>query len=730
MTFLNPLLLFGLAAAAIPILIHLLNLRRLRTIEFSTLQFLKELQKTKMRRVKIRQWLLLLLRTLLVVALVLAFSRPALKGSLAGTIGTRARTTMVILLDDTPSMSVRTNRGVAFNLAKQSALALLPLFKDDDVAYLVKVSEVRHRKGYTPLTTGESMRKAIEQSVVSQVTVPYGEALRVTAGILSESKNLNHEVYVITDLQATQFALLSVRPDTSGLFARRVRMFLMNIGEEQSNAGVTSTSVISRILSTGKPVQIRADVHNFSRNPLKGLVMSLYLDGTRQVQQLLDIAAFSSRSVELSAVPRSTGNLHGYVQIDDDILDSDNRRYFVVHVPRRIPVLLAGDVEADARLPFLALRTATDSAGTGLFDIQTVLPSQLSIVDVRRYAVVVLCGFQRFSPSTSELLARFVRSGGGLIIFPGIQSDFTSYNTDLFSTLGIPPVSPPQDEGPRSDKFLTFGKIDNAHPLFGGLFERQGSGQPQEPRIESPRVFSSIVPQTGESGHTIIGLTTGGGFLTEYRTGAGHVLLFSVEGGLTGSDFPVKGIFVPLLHRSIMYLAAETDSSETYQTGDNAHIGIRTAQAEHEAYSLHAPSGLDQRTVPRIAPATGIAYFDFTSLADAGIYELRSTRPGGATDNGGKEEILKAFAVNIAPSESDLRQVSPVQLQTFWSSLAIEQDQITTVGGTGTVDTEVLESRFGVELWKHFLILAIACALGEMLVGREPGKATSSSTEE
>ncbi|HXG39208.1 MAG TPA: BatA domain-containing protein, partial [Bacteroidota bacterium] len=79
MTFLNPLVLLGLLAAAIPILLHLFNLRKLRTIEFSTLTFLKELQKSKIRRIKIRQWLLLLLRTLLVILLVMAFARPTVR---------------------------------------------------------------------------------------------------------------------------------------------------------------------------------------------------------------------------------------------------------------------------------------------------------------------------------------------------------------------------------------------------------------------------------------------------------------------------------------------------------------------------------------------------------------------------------------------------------------------------------------------------------------------------
>src|SRR5512136_1813631 len=112
MTFLNPLVLFGLAAAAIPILIHLLNLRKLKVVEFSSLRFLKELQKTRMRRLKLRQWLVLLFRTLLIVFLVLAFSRPALRGSVSALGAKRAASTIVVLLDDSPTMGMRNDHGV------------------------------------------------------------------------------------------------------------------------------------------------------------------------------------------------------------------------------------------------------------------------------------------------------------------------------------------------------------------------------------------------------------------------------------------------------------------------------------------------------------------------------------------------------------------------------------------------------------------------------------------
>src|SRR5262249_5798882 len=82
-SFLNPLLLFGLAAAAVPILIHLFTRKRPREVPFSSLEFLAEVNRSEIRRLRLRQWLLLLLRTLAVAALALAISRPALEGSAA-----------------------------------------------------------------------------------------------------------------------------------------------------------------------------------------------------------------------------------------------------------------------------------------------------------------------------------------------------------------------------------------------------------------------------------------------------------------------------------------------------------------------------------------------------------------------------------------------------------------------------------------------------------------------
>ena len=141
MTFLNPAVLFGLLAASIPILIHLFNLRKLKRIEFSTLAFLKELQKNKIRKVKLKQWILLALRVLIILFLVLAFARPTLKGLAIGGTTSAAKTTAVFIIDDTFSMSVIDNQGSLLNQAKATAKSLLKNFQEGDEAALILVSQ-------------------------------------------------------------------------------------------------------------------------------------------------------------------------------------------------------------------------------------------------------------------------------------------------------------------------------------------------------------------------------------------------------------------------------------------------------------------------------------------------------------------------------------------------------------------------------------------------------------
>jgi hypothetical protein len=125
MTFLNPFILLGLAAAAIPLIIHLFNFRKPKRVDFSSLAFLKERQKTTMQRVRIKQWLLLLLRTLAIGCLVLAFARPTLTGGLGTALGGRATTSIALVIDNSLSMTLRDVQGEYLEQARAIAGSII-----------------------------------------------------------------------------------------------------------------------------------------------------------------------------------------------------------------------------------------------------------------------------------------------------------------------------------------------------------------------------------------------------------------------------------------------------------------------------------------------------------------------------------------------------------------------------------------------------------------------------
>ena len=710
MTFLNPFLLLGLVAAAIPIIIHLFNLRKLKTIEFSSLQFLKELQKTKMRRVKIRQILLLILRTLLIVLIVLAFARPALRGSM-GTIGSHAKSSMVILLDDSPSMSVRDERGAIFTRATTAVDNLLNLVQEGDELYFIRLSEVRHKDVFTPTSAG-AVREVIDKAAPSMETASFRDALGQIAKVLAGTKNFNQEVYLITDAQATQF--VTAARDSADLFDDRVKFFIVETGRQQDNAGVTSLDVATQIISKNKPVSIKAIIRNFAGTPMNNSLMSVYVDGVRVVQQALDIAAQSTGAGDFSIIPKRRGILQGYVQIEDDALDADNKRFFAINVPENISVLLIGGKPQDTRLVSLALTLGGDSSLAGVFTTTQTTQPQLSSLDINKFDVLVFCGVKEFTPTDADRIAQFVKAGGGVAIFPDDESNIPNWNETVFSKLGIPACRPAEGEHVGSNPsgatgFLSFDRVDYDHPLFQGLFEQTSIGKSVTKSVESPRVFKAIKPHAGDRGRTIISLSDGSGFLTEYESGAGRVLLFSVEANLGWSDFPVKGVFAPLLHRSTVYLAQESRRTSTTTVGESIDVALRLKNAPAKnVYAFKSPGGIEERVIPHTSTLSGLSTFESSTASEVGVYQLRDGK-----------DVLHAAAVNIDPAESDLKHATSEELVEFWNRVGVKESQTERLRASDKVEATVLESRLGVELWRYLLALAIVVALIEMAVARE-----------
>jgi Aerotolerance regulator N-terminal/von Willebrand factor type A domain len=711
LTFLNPVVLFGLLSAAIPILLHVFNLRKLKTIEFSTLSFLKELQKTKIRRIKVRQWLLLLLRTLLILLVVFAFSRPTLKGSLPGAIAEQAKTTAVLIIDDSPSMTANDAHGELFKQATDAAVRVTNVFKDGDEAVLVKLSETRANtvSSLSPAQRNFSaVRSALHEMKPSFIHRTLDDALRYSAACMASSKNFNQEIYIFSDFKTgTIVQPPSAAPDIA--FSPATQFFFLPLGErELQNISLDTIGIPNTIFEMNKPFTVKARITNHSAAAVHNHLVSIIQDGTRAAQKGFDLAAGQSTTIEFSITPKHTGFVNGMVELEDDGLEFDNRRYFTVDVPAEIRIALIGS-STDAHYIKLALNTQLADSMASLRLNETPL-ERLTTAQLSSTDVIVLTNPHDMDAASIEKLKMFVAQGGGLLLFPGAQTTVNDFNATLAKAFGISKMLPHEPQPSATESFVEFSKTDLRHPVFQGMFEEYDAAvrkqsASKQPLLESPRITQSVDLQPTLKSHAIITLSNGFPFLTEEQVGSGHILMFSVAAVPQWSDFPLKGLFVPLLHRSIAYLASPQTSNRSILTGDE--YTSRTGKAVAERITIVKPN--NEAVLLNTSGGGRIIRFAPADL------------PGNYTVKNGTN-ILEMFSTNIDPAESNTIRATDLQVEKALQPWKIPQNHIHHIRDAKEIEKTVLQVRLGTELWKHLLILALLVALAEMLVARETKK--------
>jgi len=693
MTFLNPAVLFGLLAASLPVLIHLLNLRKLKKIEFSTLRFLKELQKNKIRKLKLKQWLLLALRVLTILLIVTAFARPTLEGvSILGTTSA-AKTTALFILDDTFSMSVVKQNGSYFNQAKQKIKELLNQLQEGDEAGLILVSSPEDEINLT--TNIAEFRQKLDGINISYITGNINSAVIKAAQVMEDVNNFNKEVYLLTDFQEGRLAEENTLPDLSEVLNEQVRLYSIDFSDEENfNIGIDDLNVNTQIFEKDKPVEFETVVTNYSGKPVDNLVVSLFMNGDRTAQQSINLPANKTETVKLEGNLKSTGYVDAFVEIEDDDILQDNKRYTSIYVPEKIQVLLVSDNQNDYRFVNLALQPAGND---NYFEVTIKKADQLPAVQLNNFDVVIIIG-NNFANSSNQL-KQFVEDGKGLLIFPGSEAVGNDFSSSL-NSFGLPSANG-LIKKEANDQSVKFDEIDFRHPVFKNIFIDESKRQ-----VESPALISYYKMNPSSVGKNIIRLIDGSSFLSEYKKGNGKIFVFNSSPVLSWSDFPLKSIFVPLINKSVIYLASVRSSNEKYFTGEtiNVNVGGRTLPQ----IKVKKPESNEE--IINLDETKSSPFLNFPSTETAGNYKFLSG-----------ENILADINVNTDPKESVVEYLNENDFDNYLKEIKFNGNHIT-IGKDVNAAQLVMQARFGSELWKYFLIAAIIIALIEMTVARNVKK--------
>ena len=692
MTFLNPAVLFGLLAASIPIIIHLLNLRKLKKIDFSTLQFLKELQKNKIRKIKIKQWLLLALRVLIILAIVTAFARPTIVGVSIGGTTSAAKTTAVFILDDTFSMSVVDQNGSYFNQAKEAIKNILTQFEEGDEFGLVLVS---HQPDEIEMTS--NLNKFVQEVDATNISYASGKlnnSIIKAAELIGEAKNFNKEIYVLTDFQKGRLANEDEIIDLKEQLGEQVRLYTFNYsGKEVFNFGIDDLKLNTQIFEKDKPVKFEATLKNYSERTKDNLVVSLFINGERLAQQSINLNSGESKIANLEASARNFGYNDAIIEIEEDDIIQDNKRYTSFFISEKIPVLILADDINDTKLIEAALKSVSEK---GYFDITIKKTEQISGVSLNNFQVIILLS-DNFG-NESVKLNQFLSSGKGIVIFPPSENGSSGFNSSL-NSIGI--TSAGSFVKLEAGQSIHFSETDFNHPLFENIFMDEKKKQ-----IESPEIFSYFKINPGGKGKSIIKLQDESSFLSEYSISDGKVLLFSSSPVFSWSDFPIKGIFAPLVTKSVMYLSAYNKNEVNYFAGETINVNVA------------------ERTLPQIKIVRPDKSEDFINIDEnqtSDFISYAATSLAGNYEFLSGEKLLASANVNTDPAESVTEYLTESDFDEYLEKINFNGKHII-IDKNENPTQMILQARFGSELWRYFVLIAILLALVEMTIARNAKK--------
>ncbi len=667
MIFVNPLVLIGLIAAVLPLLVHLFNFRRPRRLEYSSLALLRSIQRMTVQRVRIRNWLLLILRTLALCALVFVFARPTLIGSSSTQFFGRSSVSMVLAIDASLSMMQRDSEGTRLDQAKAIARSIVQSAAPGDEIFIMRADAQQL----------ESIDDLMELQP-TYVTTAAASTVRQASELLSQkATHLNKVIYYLGDLQASTLMDSLQTP-----LRESDRMILIPVGgtEVRPNVGISDVQVVSRIVDPGTPVAVEATVVNHGASPIDDYAVSLYLEDRRVAQTSVALASEVPVRVLLRGAAETRGWIAGYVVTEDDGLAEDNQRHFTLNVPAQRDILVVHGNGAQTSHVELALSLRDESGGLQI----TKIPQRgLVAAPLSQYSAIFLIGPDELSSGEVGRLDQYVQDGGGLLIFPG--ADPVPVNI-LMEVLGAGRVAIQEWE-------TSIESADFEHPLFEGVFTASERTQ----RLETVRIHRAAQYVPGAAAEqTLITLLGQAPLLQEIRYKNGHILFLAVAPELSWSDLPVRGLFVPLMYRAAHYLSAGGSvQGEEMLVGRGATIRVAAVQGQ---ITLEMPDGTEQMPTQRQVFGASLIEFEADS---PGIAQVRV-----------ENHPVRLVSVGLDPRESRLSYAVPEEAGDLLEEALDAPVDVLEVDSQD--EAAMRQARAGVELWRHFLVLALLLLAAEM----------------
>ncbi len=658
------MLLWGLAAA-IPILLHYLYRRRQIVVRWGAMKLLSRVIEREARRVHLEQLLLLLIRTLVMIVLAIALSRPFW---LSGDDGFGERTAepptnWIVAIDVSYSMGYLVEKETRLHAAQRRALEIVDAAGPDDPIALISLGQPPRAVIADPSFDHSAVAAEVERLALNDAGCNVANGLQLIGEMaLRAQRDPGHpaqvRVVILSDFGADHWQT-AVR----GTEAKRLR----ELGEkypielesvaagEVSNMAVTALhSLNSRVLA-GQPIEIDVTVANYSDASVTDLPVQLELDGNTLASQRVDIPAQATAVLHFSEMPDTQGLSVLSASVPDDRLRVDDRRYQVIEVREDYDVLFVEQQAGDARVLQLGLHPMGGSAAAQARS--AVSAGRLSGLDLDDWQVVVLCDLERIDSVQLERIDRFVRDGGALICLWGPRTQAANWNDQPLGAelLGFRLLEP------SAERSWGIDPLEYRSPLVAPFVGFPDSGLLTTPIFRFWKI-EPLKPQTTapDSWQVDLATDTGDPLVVRHRLGAG-VVTSLLSAPQTGSSevhawnaMAAWPSFVPLIQRLVQTAMDHSLASHSVLAG-HPLVGQRLASGGSggvvRSVTITKPDGSESRLAIEDTRAGATVPWTFSQTQQCGVY-------WASLDNGGQgQPNLMPYVVNVDGSESELKSV-------------------------------------------------------------------------
>lgn len=640
-----------LAAAALPWLIHRLYRRQHRKTPWAAVELLMSAMQQRARRVQLQQWLLIAVRTAILVLVALAVAEPALRQWAVGAGGT-AQLHRIIVVDQSYSMGCQHQGGSRWQRAVEHAREWIET-SDGHALTLIGWSDRAENLMGRPTFDASIALSSLDDLRLTDASADLPSTLRAVLAAIDRAEAempqiAAHQVVFCTDLgRQTWSANESDRLQLEAV-AERAEITLANVAEAQpNNIAITNLTIEPAVTLQQRETMISATVACWGQAPEAEVRVELLIEGRKVDEQTVRLrsnaevtARFAHRFVDEGAQ-----TVQAVVAENSDSLALDDERWLIVDARPKLRVACFGGRTQDSRDLARALAPSVRGAERdSAIEPELFSVARINELELSNYAAVLLCSVPELSSREAAALTEYVRQGGGLAIFPDQATTPESLHT-------LKQILPQQLDSIQTPDESRFDPQDYRHPIVSPF---RGQAQAGLLGVSVSQYWRLLSSQESEA-EIVLQFDTGDPALVVDRFGLGRVAMSALPASLAArtakgtpwSSLALSPSFLPLVRELVTYLVGDRWLQQrNLLVGETAIFPWTVGAAVAD---VRVPAGVSQQLVPPGVEDRGQLVFRETD--DSGVYRF----------NADGQEVAR-FAINLDGRDSDLSSIDPVSL--------------------------------------------------------------------